>query len=352
MRVWEFLDSEQNYLDWLANHPNGYVLNALSPPAEKYLVLHTAQCKSISSAKKGAHPAGFTGNSYFKVCADEVTHLRDWCQTHGFNDFSSYCHHCQPVGPSYPKRLNWTRDELILALDLYFKAPAAHGDDKHPAVVELSELLQDLPIHPQEKRLANFRNPNGVALKLVNFRSLDPTKAGTGMPQGAQKDREIWDEFAHDVELLSATALAIRELYSTFEPSDLASDSDDDGVAEGGILGAAHRRHERNQAVVRKKKNAVFELHMALRCEVCEFDFAATYGELGSRFAECHHTKPVSTMQRGDKTKLNDLSIVCANCHRMLHRRPELLTIAALKKIFDDERAFFAIKSTFIGSTG
>ncbi len=349
MQVWEFIDSEQNYLSWLANHPKGYVLNSLSPPSEKYLVLHTTQCKAVSQSKKTAHPACFTGNGYFKICATEVAHLKNWCATHGFDDFSSYCPHCQPVGPSYPKRLNWTRDELILALDLYFKAPAAHGDDKHPGVVELSELLQDLPIHTQAMRLKNFRNPNGVGLKLVNFQSLDPAYSGTGMPQGAQKDRDIWNEFAHDIDLLSATALAIRELYTSFQPSDLVSVDGDDGVAEGGILGAAHRRHERNSKIVRKKKRAVFALHMALKCEICDFDFAATYGELGSQFAECHHTKPVSKMQLGDKTKLDDLSIVCANCHRMLHRGPELLSIAELKKIYDSERASHAIKSTFIG---
>jgi hypothetical protein len=62
-------------------------------------------------------------------------------------------------------RQDWTRDELILALDLYFKEPHARGSKSHPAVHELSEILNSLPIHSREIRGAVFRNPNGVGMK-------------------------------------------------------------------------------------------------------------------------------------------------------------------------------------------
>jgi 5-methylcytosine-specific restriction protein A len=257
----------------------------------------------------------------------------------------------EATGHPQGQRLNWTQDELILALDLYFKAPASHGDDRHPGVVELSELLQDLPIHPLSLRLPNFRNANGVALKLANFRTLDPTYTGTGLAQGAKMDQEVWNQYADHIELLSAAALAIREHYKTLGPNDLIVAESDEGSAEGGILRAVHYRYERDSKIVRKKKRAVFELTMALKCEVCSFDFAEQYGELGSEFAECHHTKPVSEMQAGDKTRLIDLSIVCANCHRMLHRNRELLSIDALKTIFANEKKLQALKKSF-GPTG
>ncbi len=86
---------------------------------------------------------------------------------------------------------------------------------------------------------------------------------------------------------------------------------------------------------------------MALKCEVCDFDFAVTYGELGNEFAECHHTKPVATMKHGEKTRQEDLSIVCANCHRMLHRNGQLLSLAVLKEIIDKEVATTATKTSF-----
>jgi 5-methylcytosine-specific restriction protein A len=57
---------------------------------------------------------------------------------------------------------NWTRDELILALDLYFREPSARGSKTQPGVLELSYILIRLPIHNVDKLEEDFRNPNGV----------------------------------------------------------------------------------------------------------------------------------------------------------------------------------------------
>ena len=76
-----------------------------------------------------------------------------------------------------------------------------------------------------------------------------------------------------------------------------------------------------------KKKKATAE---NLSCEVCKFDFLATHGEIGRGYIECHHTLPISDYTSGQKTKLQDLAIVCANCHRMLHRRRPWLSITEL----------------------
>ena len=69
-----------------------------------------------------------------------------------------------------------------------------------------------------------------------------------------------------------------------------------------------------------------------LSCEVCGFDFKARYGDLGEGYAECHHTIPVSQLKKQQKTKLSDLSILCANCHRMIHRSRPMLSIEQLKE--------------------
>ncbi|MBT3031446.1 MAG: HNH endonuclease [Candidatus Thiodiazotropha sp. (ex Lucina pensylvanica)] len=61
------------------------------------------------------------------------------------------------------------------------------------------------------------------------------------------------------------------------------------------------------------------------------FDFSEKYGKLGEGFAECHHTKPPSTLKPGEKTKLSDLAVVCSNCHRMLHRAKPWLSIGELR---------------------
>lgn len=347
MGAFVFQDDESAYLKWLSQHSSGYVLNTSVNPAGDYLVLHSAKCKTIRQAKAGAHPACFTGNGYVKVCAPDIQELNDWIGELGFNDFSKKCELCHPIGSAAFRRLNWTRDELILALDLYHSIPEARGNVRHPGVIELSELLQELPIHPAEFRPSNFRNPNGVAMKLGNFLVCDPAYKGAGLHQGAKLEQDIWDEFSGNVKGLKLMASAIREHYPTLRSTGMQHLNNDDGVEEGGIMHALHKYYERDKTVIRKKKKDVFEKHMALKCEVCDFDFAEVYGELGSQFAECHHTKPVAKMKPGEKTKLSDLSIVCANCHRMLHRGSDLLSTSGLKAVLVNELALAATKNTF-----
>ncbi len=60
----------------------------------------------------------------------------------------------------------WTRDELILALELYFRCKPSKINKEHPEVVRLSKLLNSLPIHPQKEKYEKFRNPNGVYMNL------------------------------------------------------------------------------------------------------------------------------------------------------------------------------------------
>jgi 5-methylcytosine-specific restriction protein A len=63
----------------------------------------------------------------------------------------------------------WTRDELILALDLYFRVNPVHTSEKNPEVVALSDLLGLLPMHQERSDEETFRNPTGVYMKMCNF---------------------------------------------------------------------------------------------------------------------------------------------------------------------------------------
>jgi hypothetical protein len=95
-------------------------------------------------------------------------------------------------------------------------------------------------------------------------------------------------------------------------------------AAEGRELLRLHRTRERNRGLVARKKRSVLFEYGRLVCEACEFEFAAVYGPRGDGFAECHHTQPIAQSAPGRRTRLSELAIVCANCHRMLHRRPWL----------------------------
>ena len=238
----------------------------------------------------------------------------------------------------------WKHDETILLLDLYLRlaeqgqTPLNLAHDA-PEIIELSQTLRSLPLHGAWIQVPTFRNPNGIHMKLMNLLSLDPDHDGKGLQAASQLDRDTWNTYAHQPELLHRLATSIRQHYESALAEGPADDPDPDDEAtetypEGRLLYRLHRKRERNQALIRKKKQQA----RSLACEACGFDFHATYGDLGRDYAECHHTKPISTMQPGATTQLTDLAIVCANCHRMLHRPnpnnpANPLTIQALREI-------------------
>ena len=81
-----------------------------------------------------------------------------------------------------PRNRPWSKEELILALDLYLKI--GRGDVNHPDVINLSETLNRLSDASTEGDPDKFRNPNGVGLKLSNFARLDGNYSGKGMTHG------------------------------------------------------------------------------------------------------------------------------------------------------------------------
>lgn len=234
---------------------------------------------------------------------------------------------------------NWIRDELILALELYFRVNPLRSSDEHPEVVALSNLLNRLPIHAKENTQETFRNPSGVYMKLGNFLHLDSEYEGRGLVAGSRLDKEVWKEFAYEKDRLRAVAEAIRENYSGLNRPETIHDEksyEDEEFAEGRILTRSHKLRERNGKLPAMLKKRVLDSVGRLKCEVCGFDFEKKYGEIGAGFAECHHNKPVSVLKPGEKTKLSDLSIVCANCHRMLHKARPWLSIQELRlKVFE-----------------
>lgn len=137
----------------------------------------------------------------------------------------------------------------------------------------------------------------------------------------------MYDEFAKALEELGWVD---ADQVADLDPPDV------DGeifANEGAVSWVMHLRRERNRAIVEEKKNQIFNEKQTLACEVCEFDFEKIYGEHGKDYCEVHHKVPLASAGKGTKTQLHDLAIVCSNCHRMLHRRSEMLAIEELRAI-------------------
>jgi len=117
---------------------------------------------------------------------------------------------------STAKNPNWTRDELILAVEFYKTyAPSIPGKtDKRLIAVsdEIRALAKSLGLEGDE----TFRNPNGVYMKLMELRKYDPDYKGKGLGRKLrQVEQEAWDltatEIASATKLIRAALVEIRE---------------------------------------------------------------------------------------------------------------------------------------------
>ena len=122
-------------------------------------------------------------------------------------------------------RKPWTRDELLLVMNLYCRIPFGRQHSKASEVVELANALG--------------RTPGSVAMKLNNLTSLDPEERARGvkgLPGASQLDKRVWDEFHDDWEKVAIESEQLRYQVTQCSPPVLAAESTDEstvGPTEG-----------------------------------------------------------------------------------------------------------------------
>jgi hypothetical protein len=95
---------------------------------------------------------------------------------------------------------------------------------------------------------------------------------------------------------------------------------------EGSQRLVQHMQRERSQLLIQQAKQEYLRTHPRFVCQICGFNFEQVYGERGQGLIESHHNIPVSELRAGDKTRIEDIIFVCANCHRMIHRKQPWMT--------------------------
>ena len=103
----------------------------------------------------------------------------------------------------------WTKEELLLAINLYSKITFGQMHQRNPNIIDLAALID--------------RTPSSVAYKLVNFASLDPRLKQKGMSNASKLDKQVWNEYMQnwdelyiESEMLLATKkhTTIEKLYN------------------------------------------------------------------------------------------------------------------------------------------
>jgi 5-methylcytosine-specific restriction protein A len=226
----------------------------------------------------------------------------------------------------------WEYDEILLALDLYLVERSVL-EEYHPAVESLSRLLNTLPLHPERGR-ENFRSPDAVVLKLANLRAHDPTTPSAGMNAGGRRTREIWERYGDNPDEVRRLADAIRSVGTSLISGPTP---EEEGVAEGRLLVRRHLERERDSRITRRRREEFTAANGRLFCEACGFEPGA-YGDRGDRVIECHHIRPLST--GGERrTRLRDLVLLCANCHRAVHAKIPWLGLEGLRALLAEARS-------------
>lgn len=207
---------------------------------------------------------------------------------------------------------NWTRDETILALDLYFQLGGNVPSPSDKRIAELSQLLRSMPYHQEAAKQPSFRNADGVGFKLMNLRQV---ATGKGLANVSKMDRDTWAEYGDRPQEVHRVAAAIRAGIPTLRPDEASIDLDE--FCEGRVLTALHLRRERNPKMrillLRERRPK------GLVCEMCDLRRPEMPLEFQEALFEAHHIRPLA--ETGERlTKVSDLALLCACCHRLIHK--------------------------------
>lgn len=122
------------------------------------------------------------------------------------------------------KSNNWTREQLLIAFNLYCQLPFGKFHSRNPEIITFASLIG--------------RTPSALAMKLVNIASLDPviTDSGRSGLVGASKlDRAMWEEMQADWNRFAISSQTAVDALLTANQVNVSDDSFDDDVVSADI---------------------------------------------------------------------------------------------------------------------
>ena len=212
---------------------------------------------------------------------------------------------------------NWRRTENYY-LVLFGRFP---GDGKIRILSELHKTETNEVFWRYSPRKGDGKNDKRKTRFITMYGSL---QTRTSLPSG---DISL-DDFLRDL-------LNLADFRKTADDLSAAVDEKENEVfPEGRRIERLHKARERSSRLVALAKEKHSKANGGnLPCEVCGFDFGKKYGDRGTHFIEAHHKVPLKKLDKlkSTKTRVKDLAMVCANCHRILHRIP-LASVEGLRK--------------------
>ncbi|MDL9944591.1 HNH endonuclease [Gordonia sp. ABSL11-1] len=218
---------------------------------------------------------------------------------------------------------DWTLSELLLAAALledngWRRTLRAHEE----AVIELSRILRDR--NPELAISPTFRSPGSIQRKLEDLRT-SRSDYGGAATRGGRLTEQVALAFERDPRRMMELARTVQS-DSSFAVPDPEGAAPVDTAAEGlvhAVEGRLVRRlvatRERDPQLRAAKLRAVRSAGKPIACEVCAFNFGKMYGAHGNGYIQVHHVMPLHASGEVTTT-LDDLVLLCANCHVMIHQ--------------------------------
>lgn len=207
------------------------------------------------------------------------------------------------------KLTNWRPDELIICMNEIIENKANYNTSL--IKIKLKHLNNFAKNFTSIKKKNESDIDNLLKLIIENINKIDDPKK----------------------ELIKEASKAIHTLINTSDEYYKFDDLLEKDFIEGNKKMALHFYRERNTKLVRLKKDLFMKENGKLFCEACKFDFHHAYGERGKDYAEIHHNIALSSSDFMRTTKLDDLNVLCSNCHRMVHRKNPWISIEELREI-------------------
>lgn len=183
-------------------------------------------------------------------------------------------------------------------------------------IIAKTEIENAIPISTTFWNDVNFQGiSQGNACEIANISNIENYEILL---------QDIWSHFIP----FFKQDFKVSQVFTEYTQTEIINFDPSISVKEGMLKLVTHYARERDMNIVREKKQNALQ-NKNLKCEICGFSFIEKYGV---EFIECHHKTPIS--QSGvTETNLDDLGLVCANCHRMLHKQFEgkFLTMKELK---------------------
>ncbi|MEJ2905149.1 hypothetical protein WAE58_22075 [Pedobacter panaciterrae] len=231
------------------------------------------------------------------------------------------------------KNPNWIRQELILALDLYFDLDQGQMHKSNEKVIVLSDLLRKLSVHKNIPDIKKFRNPSGVARRLGNFKAMDSGYAGDGLSNSGKLAKTIFDEYRMHRGKLKEEADLIKQFTNNVGEERLAEPiMPYVSSKERDFKFNYHKNMELNPLTLRLKKNTIKTGEIST-CFVCNMNSLNTYGTLGDDLMELHYIGVIDESSLTREVNPDDFIFVCPSCHKLLDIHYTIITASDLRNI-------------------